>query len=265
MGSAAYFERIDDRTFRPTEHATGAWNPDEQHICPALGLMVHCVEFQQSARRPDDLQLGRLSYDIYGTVPVAAFTIDVEVLRPGRTIELVRATLTHEGRTIVDLRAWYLRRADSSAVAGHFFDPLPSRDEMPPFDLSGVWPGGLIASAEMRSVDREPGRARSWIRPRVPLLAGEEISPVAAASGLLDIANGIAVRAEPGDVMFANIDLSAHFFRQPATSWLGFDTGVAFGPDGVGETHTVLHDETGPVGTIAQCLTVRPRTAGQNP
>lgn len=260
MDSAAYFERLDSRTFRPTEHASGAWNATEQHISPALGLMVHCIELDQTARRDDDLRLGRLSCDIYGTVPMESFKITVDVLRPGRTIELVRASMTHGGRTIVEARAWYLRQMNSSDIAGQHFETLPPREEMPAFDLTTVWPGGLIASAEMHSTDREPGYSRSWIKPRVPLLADEKVSPVAAAAGLLDIANGIAVRSDAASVMFANIDLTAHFFRHPTTRWLGFDTRVAFGPDGVGETHTVLHDEAGPIGTVAQCLTVRPMT-----
>jgi hypothetical protein len=67
----------------------------------------------------------------------------------------------------------------------------------------------------------------------------------------------MTVRADPRQVAFPNVDLTAHLFRQPEPGWLGFDTTVSFGPTGLGLTSTVLHDEAGPIGTVAQTLTVR--------
>ena len=50
-----------------------------------------------------------------------------------------------------------------------------------------------------------------------------------------------------------------HLFRRPYGDWLGLDTTVSFGADGVGLTASVLHDERGPVGRSAQTLTLRKR------
>ena len=102
-----------------------------------------------------------------------------------------------------------------------------------------------------------PGRGRSWIRSPYPLVAGEDDPPVAGFLKLVDTANGLAVRERPGDVFFANVDLTVHFIRQPEAGWVGFDTRVSFGPSGLGETLSVLSDARGPVGTAAQSLTVR--------
>lgn len=66
----AYFERLSTTAFRATEHVSGAWDEATQHIAPALGLMVHVVETDRDARRDDGLVVGRLSYDILGTIPV---------------------------------------------------------------------------------------------------------------------------------------------------------------------------------------------------
>jgi hypothetical protein len=109
----------------------------------------------------------------------------------------------------------------------------------------------------VRRLQQAPGRARYWVRTDVPLL-DEPVSRTAAAAGLFDIANGMTVRADPRQVAFPNVDLTAHLFRQPEPGWLGFDTTVSFGPTGLGLTSTVLHDEAGPIGTVAQTLTVRP-------
>lgn len=68
----------------------------------------------------------------------------------------------------------------------------------------------------------------------------------------------MAVRADPRDIAFPNRDLTVHFFGTPQGEWLGFDTSVSFGSGGFGLTSTVLHDERGPIGSIAQALTVGP-------
>jgi hypothetical protein len=129
---------------------------------------------------------------------------------------------------------------------------------MEPWDPTSVWRGGFIASAEVRRRQVEPGRAAYWVRSALPLLRDEEVSRVASVAGLLDIANGMTVRADPTQVAFPNIDLTAHLFDQPTGEWIGFDTTVSFGAGGVGLTSSVVHDERGPVGTSAQVLTVRP-------
>jgi hypothetical protein len=63
---------------------------------------------------------------------------------------------------------------------------------------------------------------------------------------------------DPREVAFPNLDLTAHLFAQPRGEWIGFDTAVSFGPTGVGVTSSVLHDISGPIGTMAQVLTIRP-------
>ncbi|KGN41993.1 thioesterase family protein [Knoellia aerolata] len=254
----SYFRRVGDTSFRPAVHVQGAWNLDEQHVAPALGLMAHLVEVDRDARRDDGLALARLSYDILGTLPMDVCDVQVRVLRPGRTIELVEAVLSHGGRPAVTLRAWLLDARDTSSVAGSGLPAIPAPSAVPAWDPRTVWPGGFIESVSLRRAQEQPGRAAFWVRTDVPLV-DEPHSRLAAAVGLLDIANGMTVRASPQDVAFPNLDLTAHLFRSPGEGWLGFDTAVTFGVAGTGVTSSVLHDELGPFGTLAQVLTVRPR------
>lgn len=257
-GTGAYFTRLADGRFMPTEHVGGAWNIAEQHVAPAIGLLVHAVEADHAARRgADRLQVARLSYDIWGTIPMEPVEIEVTVARPGRTIELVEARLCHGGRTAIVLRAWLAQAYDSSAAAIMRFAPLPPPESMPAWHPSSVWAGRFIAGVDVRRQLEEPGRARCWVRSPLALIAGEPVSAVAQAMGLADIANGLSLLFSPEDVAYPNLDLTAHVFRAPQGGWLGLDISVACGPTGMGLTHSVLHDAQGPFSAMSQCLTVR--------
>lgn len=254
----SYFERLGPTTFRATEHVRGAWSVDTQHIAPALGLLVHVVEREHAERRSDLLKISRLSYDILGTLPVEDVDIEIEVLRPGRTIELVQATLSHQGRAGVILRAWFLEPGDTASIAGSPLPRLPAPDDVEPWDVASVWPGDFIKSIEVRRATDEPGRGIVWARTPLPLVADEHISRLASTIGLIDIANGMNSRASPFEVAFPNVDLTVHLLRHPRGAWVGLDTTVSFGPTGAGLTSSVLHDQWGPIGSLAQALTVRP-------
>lgn len=256
---SSYFRQQDARTFLATDHTSGAWEVSEQHVAPALGLLAHLVEADRDARGRHDLAVARLAFEILGTMPVGEVTADVEVLRPGRTVELVEARLASGGRDAVRLRAWLLQTTDTADLAGTAVAPLPGPDLLAAWDPSSVWPGGFLRSVQVRREQVEPGRARSWVRTGVPLLDTAPVSRLAAAVGLLDIANGLTVRASPQQVAFPNVDLTAHLHRAPGEGWLGFDTTVSFGAGGLGLTSSVLHDEDGPFGVLAQALTLRPR------
>ncbi|GAA2785444.1 thioesterase family protein [Saccharopolyspora taberi] len=256
---SSYFERIGVNRFRPTAHTGGAWRDDEQHVSPLGGLLVHEIERVRASQGRPDLLISRISFDILGRIALEEFEIHVETPRPGRTIELVEATAVIGGRPVVRARVWLLSVQDTSSVAGGEADPLVfPEEELATGSMTSRWGGGYIASLEFRPVGEPlPGRATAWVSTRLPLVAGEEISPLAAYVGLVDTANGIAVRQEPDKWMFPNVDLSIHLHRQPRGGWTGLDTSVVFGASGQGVTSTVLHDLDGPVGHAQQILTVR--------
>lgn len=256
MGS--FFVRTGPDSYLATEHTSGAWNVNDQHIAPAFGLLAHVMEADFAARRPDDMFLARVSFDIFGTMPVAEMTYGVEVIRPGRTIELVEAHLDCGGRRVVSARGWFMQRRDTTAIAGSAFPAIPAPEEHEPWDPAAEWPGGALKVLECRRLLAEPGRGTFWLSTEVPLVDDAPVSPLARAVGLLDFANGMATRVDPGTVLFPNLDLTVHFFREPGPGPLGFDTTVTFGAGGVGLTHSILHDTAGPLGSLAQGLTVRP-------
>lgn len=256
----SYFRRVSARSFHATEHTEGAWNTAEQHIAPSFGLLAHAIESDRDERGKGNLVIARLSYDILGIVPVdVVVDVDVSVIRPGRTIELVEATLAYQGRAVVLARVWLMKGYDTAALRGSGLPSIPPPQDMREWNPSDIWPGRFTASADVRRAEVEPGRAAYWLRTAVPLLDGEPVSRIARAVGLLDLTNGMALRVDPREVAFPNLDLTVHFFADPIGEWIGFDTAVSIGPSGIGLTHSIIHDQTGPIGAVSQILTVRPK------
>jgi len=254
----AYYRRLSADTFQPTLNAQGAWNAHEQHMAPVSGLLAHAITQHQPRQ---ELALARITYEILGLIPAIPTTVEVRTIRPGRTIELLEATASTAGRPVVRATAWRLSRQDTTAAAGGEPPPLPNPEDCLPWRPAEIWPGGYIASIELRHTpDKHPGTGRAWIRTDLVTVADEEVDPVAAYLGLTDTANGMNVRVDPREWLFPNIDLTVHLYRDPQGGpgrWIGFDTLVTIGHEGVGLTSTTLHDEAGPVGRAEQILTVR--------
>ncbi|MDR6891186.1 thioesterase family protein [Falsarthrobacter nasiphocae] len=253
----AMYRRTGEGRFASTIHAQGAWNPHEQHMGPASGLLAHEIE---RFSRAEGLRIARLSYDILGLMAGGDVSVTVEMERPGRTIQLVRAEMTGpDGRPCLRARAWLLATTDTEEIAGLEEETMPHREECDPLDGSAIWGGGYIAQLEgFRHKDSRPGRGWSWVSSTHPLVEGED-----AAFGEfvrdLDAANGMAVRVSPGDSGWAypNVDLQLHLIRAPRGPWKGLDTRVSFGADGVGLTSSVVSDSDGVVGRMEQTLTLR--------
>lgn len=252
----SYYRPLAPGCYQPTLHAQGAWSAKEQHMGPVSGLLAHALEEHEP--RPD-LQLCRITYEILGMIAAEPTTVEVRTTRPGRTIELLEATASVAGRTVVRATAWRLSRQDTSAVAGGLPEAMPGPDGLPAWEGTAVWSGGYIRSLDARQAPGAgPGRARTWLRTEKSVIEGVESSPLARFVTLIDTANGVATRVRPGEWLFPNTDLAIHLFRTPEPGWTGLDTTVAFGESGVGLTSSVLHDLRGPVGRAEQILTLRP-------
>ncbi len=254
---AAYYQHLGGDRYLPTIHAQGAWSELEQHMSPVSGLLVHVM---QQCRPRSDLALSRLSFDILGFLPATEVQLSARVLRPGKTIELVEAQMSAAGRTVARALGWRLLTSDTSDIAKSWIPGIDGPADAVAWDGSQVWDGGFINSLEFRILpDRAPGTGRTWLRASVDLVDGLAPTDLEMIVGVADTANGVSTLVSPQQYLFPNTDLSIHLFRQPKGTWLGLDTEVSFGPDGVGLTATALHDEAGPIGRAAQILTVRKR------
>ena len=268
--SETYYRALGDGRYEATIHTQGAWRDHEQHMGAPAALIAHCIERHEPRA---DLMLSRISYDILGIIDLAETRVHVETIRPGRSIELVEATLTTgvSDRPAIRARAWRLQTSDTTEVAGGAPSLPPGHDDPTALESwrerSELWPGGYIAALDIRRApDNRPGRGMVWQRTAYALVDGEESTDTARFLLHVDTANGMSVREDPREWLFPNVDLTVHLFRRPRYAWVGIGTEVVFGAEGVGLTSGTLYDVDGAVGRSEQILTVRgPRRGTELP
>ncbi|MFC5063926.1 thioesterase family protein [Actinomycetospora atypica] len=267
-----YFTLLDDDRPEGTRvHAssstTGPWFADAQHMGPPSALLVRALE-RRSGR--DDVRLARLTVEVLGRVPAGELTVRAEVVRPGRTIELVSAELSapdNSGglRAVARAYGWFHGVGDTAEVVtvpGSAMPAMPGPDEGETRAIPEGWLPGYLTSVDWRWISGaldESGPGRAWGRVIGEIVAGEEPSPAQRLAAVADSTNGVASRLDLTRWLFVNTDLTLHLHRAPQGEWTGLDADSVIGPEGTGTSYSVLHDEHGPVGRAAQALTVRPR------
>ena len=252
----AFFWQDGDR-FVPSELTRGPWDPRSQHAGPPSALIGRALE---RCEPRDGMRLGRVTFEILRPVPLEPLALDARVVRPGRSVELLEATLSGPEGELVRARAWRLvpgeLRLDQSAAEP---PPGPEAGEESDFFPTGE-PVGYHTGMEYRFVTGgflEPGPATVWMRMRVPLVEGEEPTPLQRVLVAADSGNGVSAALDWRRYIFINTDLSVHLMREPGGHWVCLDAVTHV--DGLGLADTALWDENGRIGRAAQTLLVRER------
>lgn len=252
----AFFEQLSDTRFRATGHTGGPWDLAQQHAGPPSALLARAIE-RCAPSWP--AHLTRLSVDILGPVPVAELEVTARVLRGGRSVELVEAELTADGRPTMRATGWRIRdqRTDASPLAEEAAAPPRPNTADEPEEYAGY-----LAAMEWRWVKghfTESGPATVWARQRVPLVADEEPTGVQRLLTLADSGNGISSVLDMRRWLFINPELTLHVAREPVGEWVCLDAVTTVTAAGTGLATSVLYDDGGPVARGAQALLVAPR------
>lgn len=251
--------------FHATTSTTGPWFSDAQHMGPPSALLMRAFE-RCAPSRPDapPLQLARMTIEVLGAVPAGELTVRAWVERPGRTIEMLAAQMHAGGRTVLTARAWRLAIIDTAAAATGEAAALPA-PENGALSLARPdnWLPGYLDALEWRWLRKtswgDIGPGTAWARLRVPVVEGEEPTPLQRLVAAADSANGIAASLDMRKWLYLNTELTIHLHRQPHGEWAGIDAATVIGPTGAGTVSATLFDQGGHVGRITQELTVRPR------
>ncbi|MFL0578247.1 thioesterase family protein [Dietzia sp. 179-F 9C3 NHS] len=249
----AYFEpRGTDaewEVFHATDHTVSAWGPDLQHGSPPAAILTRAMDRHE---RTESTRIARVTVDLLGAVPLGEVRTRARVSRPGRRVQLLEAELEAGGRVVARGSAWRMLIGDTADVEQTAEPALRLPDEDLDSTFFDRWTSGYIDSLELRG-DRD---GVVWVRTRLPLVAGEEMTPVERVMSVADIANGVGAVLGPEQWRFLNTDLVTHLHRRPEGEWIGVAADASIGPDGVGATAGTLYDERGPIGHTLQALLV---------
>jgi hypothetical protein len=213
----------------------------------------------------DGFQVARVTLEILRPVPIGAVRVEAEVVRPGRSVQMVEATLSGDDGALMVARAWRIRTAEISipedVVTTPEPPPGPEEGDVPAF-FETAQSVGYHTAMEWRSVSggfREPGPATVWMRMGCALVDGEEPTALQRTLVAADVGNGISAVLDWTRFVFINVDLSVHLERMPEGEWVCVDAVTLPQGNGIGTAESVLYDERGRIGRAAQALLIAER------
>jgi hypothetical protein len=258
----AYYLPGPDGVFEPTLATESPWSSDAQHGGPPTALLAHVLRTRHQA---DGMRVARVTNEFLGSIPRAPLTAQTSVLRDGRRIRLIEASLLADGRPVAIARAWQIATSGEGGIpaeslASEPAPPLPGA--MPQKYFSGFRHWGYGESIEWRWVHGSfgsAGKAVVWARPRIPLVAGQPLHPLERILVVADSANGVSSALDPKEWLFIPPSITVTLHRYPEGEWVYLAATSMLAADGLGSTLGTLGDKDGQIGSVAQPLLVAPQ------
>jgi len=256
----AFYDSQTSYVFQANAATIGPWDSALQHGGPPAALLGRALEAQGG---PRGSRISRIVFDFFGPIPVSQVSVQTQVLRAGKRVQLSEATLQAGGRVALRATAWHLLAevGRSPAVPSSFVVPA-----LPPHGAEAVFPGmrrfPYGDAIEWRFVHGgygELGPATVWTRCRIPLVRGSVLTGLQRVLIIVDAANGVSAVLPFAAWTFVPIDLVVTAQRLPEAEWVGMAAETTLGTDGIGVTETILFDAHGAFGRALQTLYVAPR------
>ena len=271
---AAFFLPIGADSFQATHATQGPWDPNAMHGGPPAALVATLLA-RRAAELSPTLRLARLSLDFLGGLPLGELVAAVTVVRPGKRVALLDATLAAGGRTVLIGRGWFINASEAgdespALLAGDLSGevsalapppPLPPH-EPPQRFFSAEHAFGYGQANEWRFTSGgfdQLGPGAAWSRPRVPLIAGEPLTGLQRLLILADAANGVSGTLDWNDWVFIPPGLTVTLLREPVGEWTHLAARTTLGEDGIALSHGHLSDAQGPVALVSQPVLVSRR------
>lgn len=258
---SAAFYRLEGGLFHSSELTRGPWDVRAQHAGPPAALLARAAE--REGRALDRPHLARLTVELLRPVPIAPLRVEARTDAAGRSAARLSLALLEGDRELARASALLLReRAIDAVVPAEPLEVFPP-DACPQF----VFPYfetdvGYHTAVELRLARGVFGETATftWMRPRHPLVEGEETSGAQLAAICADSGNGVSPMLDWRRHGFVNPDLTMVLHRAPRGPWIGLDARTTIEPgQGVGAAASRLWDRHGPVGHGLQSLLCDPR------
>lgn len=255
----AFYIPVDEHRFESTEHTIGPWSDESQHAGPPSALIGRAI---QQHGDNSHFHVARITFEILKPVPLVPLTVTAEVVRPGRSVELVEATLSTDDAEVMKARAWRIKETGPHDLEAATPDLSPPPGPEEGKDVAKFTGTGYLAAMEQSFISGsflEKGPAVAWFRMRYPLIESEEPSPLTRVLIAADSGNGISASIDWGKWWFINPDLSVYLHRLPEGEWVCLDAVSTPRENGVGIALSTISDRDGVIGHGIQSLFIGPR------
>ncbi len=238
----------------PGELARGPWFPDVQHGGAVAALLARAMEELPAS---SEMRITSLNVELFRKVPMEPVLVEAQIIRDGRRIGALAASLFDADKKTELARASATRiRTDPSAVEQELVPPPFPEDLQNDYEgefrelvLSGDrfnYPSAFEVYVDSRDT---PGRGWSWWRLKSCLVDDEQLSPfvrTAATADLIMSANSIfgmeSDKSPSPKYLSINPDLFVSLQRELIGDWICLESVVRIEANGIGETDAVLYD-----------------------
>jgi hypothetical protein len=252
--------RVDGDRVIVSPKAAGPWDPTMQHGSAPASLVVWAAETIATAV---PMRIARVTIDLMRPVPLKPLTLETEVLREGRKIQLCTIRLRADG--VLSVAATVLKvRQQAQPLPSDIADPkvvLPSPEQSSE-DPAQFSNSPFVTGMQLRAARGKfgvPGPGAIWYRVVRPLVEGADVSQAVRAVVAADFCNGTSAALDFRHWMFLNADLTVSMAREPLGEWILLDAESWIGPDGAGLAMARLADTQGYFGRAVQSLVVEKR------
>jgi len=255
------FFTSDDDAFVPNQIAHGGWGPTlGGHVVG--GLLARSVEAE---RADSELVPARFTVDILRRVAAEPVEVQSNVVRTGRRMQAIDATMTQRGELVARASTLFLRRSAQPAVLPWTTDidvpPLPAE----PAQFDDVAP--LFIKPFGRDADdgenpwQYPGPRFAWVRHTHALVDDEEPTPFVCAAMAVDVTASLTGFSEAG-LGFINADYTMTLCRLPDGPYIGLAALTHYSDAGIATGSASLFDVHGPIGSGVTTAAANPHFVG---
>lgn len=208
--------------------------------------------------REDDPELActRLTVELFRSAPIEPVSVSHRVIRSGRRIMVVEATVMQRGEAVGQGKAVLLRRSQqppgTHPVTPHWDVPTPHEMGEPSARLGtrrfeAPWDSWNVTS---RADTMQGLRGGLWMRENQPLVEGEPLTPLIRIAMAADLVSPVGNSSTEG-LGFINADYTIYLGHEPRGEFIGIQPYGHLSEDGIAVAQCVAHDLEGPIGFLA--------------
>lgn len=247
----AFFE-ADGDVLTPLDLSRSSWSRDQMHGLALAGALARGIEQKIDAMGRTDLRPSRVTVDLFRPGAMAPCTVETEVVREGRRIVLLEATMFQDGERTARASAIFLLPSESPD--GLVWQPS-ERPSPPPEDVVPVsnepripFLHSEIGWSQDFTAHQNASQKTIW-QVGLAVVEGEEPTPFQIAASMADSVNMVSNWGDRG-VQFINTDITLGLSRLPTTKEIGIRAVERTESDGIAIAVAEMFDRDGLLGQV---------------